>query len=271
VSRFDDVFKPSRKALAVFLTAGFPEPGLDEELALAVLEAGADILEIGFPFSDPLADGPLIQQASKISLKNGTTLDSSIALAGRIREQSEAPLVLMGYANPVFHMGYSVFAGQVADEGVDGIIVADLPVDESGPLRDELKDKSVSLIPMAAPNTSPVRLGEIIAAGDGFLYIVSMTGLTGDAFESQAPWQEVARQAAKNGSLPVCVGFGIGSGDDAVRAAKTTDGVIVGSAVTGRVFTGLEDGWGAAISGACDLVRELASALEMEYHSKDKA
>ena len=270
MSRFDKVFTPSRKALAVFLTAGFPEPGFDEELALAVLEAGADILEIGFPFSDPLADGPLIQKTSGISLQNGTTLVKSIALAEKIRKKSEAPVVLMGYANPVYHLGYRNFAGYAADAGVDGVIVADLPMDESGPLRKVLKEKAVSLIPMAAPNTPPSRLGEIVAAGDGFLYIVSMTGLTGDAFEAEAPWKKIARQARRSGSLPVCVGFGIRSGEDAVSAAEAADGVIVGSAVISRVFEGLKKGKDAAVSEAAALVRELASALEMEYHSRDK-
>ncbi len=265
MNRLKELFLPDRKALAVFLTAGFPEPGFDEELALAVLDAGADILEIGFPFSDPLADGPVIQRASKLSLENGTTLEKSISLAAALRKKTEAPLVLMGYANPVYHMGYPVFADRVSDAGVDGVIVADLPMDESGPLRDELKGKDVSLIPMAAPNTSDARLDEIIKTGSGFLYIVSMTGLTGDAFEAEAPWRKLARIARDKGSLPVCVGFGIRNGDDVVRAAREADGVIVGSAVISAIFRGLEDGREAAVENAADLVRELASALEMKY------
>jgi len=268
MNRLKELFSSGRKALAVFLTAGFPEPGLDEELALAVLDAGADILEIGFPFSDPLADGPMIQRASELSLKNGTTLAKSISLAGRLRQKTEAPLVLMGYANPVYHMGYPEFADRVAGAGADGVIVADLPMDESGPLRDELKGKGVSLIPMAAPNTSVGRLNEIIKTGSGFLYIVSMTGLTGDAFEAEAPWRKLARIARDEGSLPVCVGFGISNGDDAVRAAREADGVIVGTAVISAIFRGLEDSREAAVENAVVLVRELALALEMEYPFK---
>ena len=232
---------------------------MDEELVLAAIDAGADIIELGFPFSDPVADGPLIQEASKVAIGNGTTLASTIELAARVRKQSETPIILMGYTNPVYHMGYEAFAEALAAAGADGVIIPDLPMEAAGPLRDEMRKRELALIPMAAPNTPPERLGSLIEAGDGFLYLVSMAGLTGDALKSGTPWKEVATTARATSNLPVCVGFGISSGKDAAEAAGHADGVIVGSAVTARINEAgnLEE----AKRGVRELVDELAKAV----------
>jgi tryptophan synthase alpha chain len=236
LNRIEKVFSGGKKALAVYLTAGFPEPGADEELAMTILESGADILELGFPFSDPIADGPVIQDAAKISLKNGTSLKGTMDLASRLRRRTEAPIILMGYLNPVYHMGYPEFARLASESGVDGAIIPDLPLEQSSGLRDELSERDMALIPMAAPNTPPDRLKRILESGDGFLYLVSMTGLTGDVFNARAAWRQIAGLARDMSDLPVCVGFGIKTSDDAVRAVEVADGVIVGAAVISNIL-----------------------------------
>ena len=262
MNRLGDVFSKKRKALIIFLTAGFPGPGLDEELAHAVLDAGADILELGFPFSDPLADGPLIEKASGIALSAGMTLQKTMDLAGRLRrDNARVPIILMGYANPVYHMGYREFALRATDVGVDGAIIPDLPMEEARPLRNELDSARMSLIPMAAPNTPTGRLKELIKTGSGFLYLVSMAGLTGDMFQADAPWRQLASAVRENGSLPVCVGFGIRDGQDAARAAEAADGVIVGSAVTARILEAGDQK--TAVRNVANLVKELREGLDL--------
>ncbi|NOY86640.1 MAG: tryptophan synthase subunit alpha [Deltaproteobacteria bacterium] len=261
MKRLRDVFSERRKPLVIFLTAGFPGPGRDEELAHAVLDAGADIIELGFPFSDPLADGPLIQKASGMALAAGMTLKKTMDLAGRLRrENAGVPIILMGYANPVYHMGYRDFAGRAKEMGVDGAIIPDLPLEEGRPLRNELAAGKMALIPMAAPNTPSGRLTEILRNGSGFLYLVSMAGLTGDVFQADAPWRQSASTARESGALPVCVGFGIRNGQDAARAAESADGVIVGSAVTARILDAPDDK--SAVRNVVNLVRELRAGMD---------
>lgn len=260
MNRIAKVFSSGRKVLIVYLTAGYPSVGLDEELAVAAIEAGADILELGFPFSDPIADGPLIQEASKKALENGMTLAGTMELAARLRAGKDTPVILMGYANPVYHMGYGAFAGKLAEAGGDGAIIPDLPMESAARLRDAMRDKGLALIPMAAPNTPPERLATIVRSGSGFLYLVSMAGLTGDAIRGEAPWRDVALRAKEKGNLPVCLGFGIRNGQDAARAAETVDGVIVGSAVT-RVI-GEAGSPKEAKKAVRELVGELAEAIK---------
>ena len=262
MDRIAKVFSSGRKALVVYLTAGFPEPGADEELAMTAIDSGADILELGFPFSDPVADGPLIQKASEQALKKGMTLGRTMELAGRIRQKGDTPILLMGYANPVYHMGYEAFAMELARVGGDGAIIPDLPSDAAIPLRDEMRKKGLALIPMAAPNTPPERLKRIIAGGDGFCYLVSMAGLTGDAIRTEAPWKKVAALAREEKRLPVCVGFGIRTGEEAAAAARFADGVIVGSALTARILEA--DSLPEAKRQVGALVRELAEAIKPE-------
>ena len=232
MDRIAKVFSTGKKALIVYLTAGFPSIGLDEELAITAIDAGADILELGFPFSDPIADGPLIQEASHKALDNGMTLAGAIDLAARVRAKRDTPIILMGYANPVHHMGYDTFSEKLARAGGDGAIIPDLPMETAGPLREQMRERGLALIPMAAPNTPPDRLNSLIESGDGFLYLVSMAGLTGDALDKTASWKGIALKAKEKSPLPVCVGFGISTGEDASEAAHAADGVIVGSAIT---------------------------------------
>ena len=260
MDRIAKVFSTGNKALVVYLTAGYPSIGLDEELALTAIDAGADILELGFPFSDPIADGPLIQEAAHQALNNGMTLAGTIDLAVRIRARRDTPIILMGYINPVHHMGYKTFALSLAHAGGDGAIIPDLPMESASALREEMRGQGLSLIPMAAPNTPPDRLNSLFGSGDGFLYLVSMAGLTGDAMDGTASWKNIAVKARKRGPLPVCIGFGIRTGKDAAEAAGTVDGVIVGSAITQVIKEA--GGQEKAKEGVKKLVGELAEAIK---------
>lgn len=260
MGRISKVFSTGKKALIVYLTAGYPSIGLDEELALTAIDAGADILELGFPFSDPIADGPLIQEAAHKALDNGMSLAGAIDLAARIRAKRDTPIILMGYINPVHHMGYETFARKLAQAGGDGAIIPDLPMESAAPLRHEMREQGLALVPMAAPNTPPERLDSLIASGDGFLYLVSMAGLTGDALDGAATWKEIAASAREIGPLPVCVGFGIRTGEDAAQAAQSADGVIVGSAITQVIKeAGSPD---AAKARVAMLVKELKEGIK---------
>ena len=260
MDRIAKVFSTGKKALIVYLTAGYPSIGLDEELALTAIDAGADILELGFPFSDPIADGPLIQEAAHRALDNGMTLAGTLDLAAKIRAKRETPVILMGYTNPVHHMGYGTFAERLAAAGGDGAIIPDLPMESAVPLREKMDERGLALISMAAPNTPPDRLDSLVEAGSGFLYLVSMAGLTGDAMDGSAGWKEIAARAGKKGSLPVCVGFGIRTGEDAARAASAADGVIVGSAITQVIREAATPE--EAKEGVGRLVEELKRAIE---------
>jgi tryptophan synthase alpha chain len=260
MSRISKVFSGGRKALIVYLTAGYPASGIDEELALEAIDSGADILELGFPFSDPVADGPLIQKASEKALENGMTLPGTIELADRIRKRRENPILLMGYANPVHRMGYGTFAERLARSDADGAIIPDLPIDTAGPLRKAMRANGLALIPMAAPNTPPERLQEIVNNGDGFLYLVSMAGLTGDKIKEKAPWKKIAVQARDMGRLPVCIGFGIRTARDAARAILFSDGVVVGTAITACINDAKSTA--EAKKGIRELVKDLAEAIK---------
>jgi tryptophan synthase alpha chain len=259
MNRIAQVFSTGKKALIVYLTAGYPSIGLDEELAITAIDAGADILELGFPFSDPIADGPLIQEASHKALDNGMTLAGVLDLAARIRAKRDTPIILMGYANPVHHMGYDTFSEKLAKAGGDGAIIPDLPMETAVPLREQMKERGLALIPMAAPNTPPDRLNSLIESGDGFLYLVSMAGLTGDALDKTASWKRIASKAMETCRLPVCVGFGISTGEDASEAAQAADGVIVGSAITKVIKEA--GGPEEAKEGVRKLVGELAGGI----------
>lgn len=260
MKRISKIFSGGRKALIVYLTAGFPAPGADEDLALEAIDSGADIIELGFPFSDPVADGPLIQEASGKALENGMTLSGTIELAGRIRKRRDTPILLMGYANPVHRMGYDCFAERLARVGGDGAIVPDLPSDAASPLRGVMRANGLALIPMAAPNTPPERLKDIIDTGDGFLYLVSMAGLTGDVIKEEAPWKKVAVMARNHGRLPVCIGFGIRTAQNAARAILFSDGVVVGTAVTARIMDARSTAEAKKEVG--ELVKGLAEAIK---------
>ncbi len=235
--------------------AGDPDLATSERLALACVRGGANILELGIPFSDPIADGPEIQAAGQRALKAGTRPADVLELAARLRRESEVPLILMTYLNPILAMGTRPFAERTAAAGVDGVIVPDLSLEESGELRDTLDDVHVDLVQMVAPATEGPRATAIAAASRGFLYVVARYGTTG--VRSDVPADLPARLAALHrvSPLSLAVGFGV-STPDHVRelAAAGADGVVVGSAIVRRAAEGLGP------DAVEDFVRGLAGA-----------
>jgi tryptophan synthase alpha chain len=242
-----------RPALVVYVMVG--DPSLEATLALVprLAEAGADVIELGVPFSDPMADGPVLQLAAQRALAGGTTVARVIELAGRIR--CSAPLVFMGYLNPLLSYGEQRLAEDARQAGVTGVIIPDLPSDEAESFAARLREQGLALVPLIAPTTSGERMRAIAKLADGFVYYVSVTGVTGARTElpPDLPLKiKAAREAVD--PLPLAVGFGISTPEQARAVGKLADGVVVGSAL---VRTLHEKGPDAAVA----LVRELAAAL----------
>jgi tryptophan synthase alpha chain len=232
-----------RAVLVSYMMAGDP----DLETSFQVLEAlaanGADIIELGAPFTDPMADGPAIQKAGLRALARGTTLADVLALAARFRRTNQTvPLILMGYANPVFSMGYAPFAAAAAAAGIDGTILVDLPPEEDSELRALLAAEGISVIRLVTPTTHAARLATIADGASGFVYFVAVTGVTGAGSADPAAIAGRVAEARAITGLPVCVGFGVKTGAQAAEMAKIADGVVVGSAYVECVRAAVESG-----------------------------
>jgi len=223
--------KKKQKALIVFMTAGDPSLKKNAQLVHAFEKEGVDLIELGVPFSDPLADGPVIQASSQRSLARGTTLQKILQLVKSLRKTSEIPLVLMSYLNPIWHYGVGRFAMDARRAGVDGVIVPDLPPEEGKKIASTLARRGIDLIYLLAPTSSPKRQRLVTRSSRGFVYFVSLTGVTGSGRSDSASIRGFVRSAKKMTRLPVCVGFGISTPQDAKKMAAISDGVIVGSAV----------------------------------------
>ncbi|MFN3597183.1 MAG: tryptophan synthase subunit alpha [Rubricoccaceae bacterium] len=231
-SRLDALRARGEKALGLFLTSGFPAPGATLPILEAVDAAGADFVELGMPFSDPVAEGLPIQMASERALRQGATMETTFRTAEAFRARSETPLVLMGYANPVFRYGVRAFCRAAAAAGADGLILPDVPPEEAEELEDEAAAHGLAVTHLVAPNTSDARVRLVGQRATGFVYAVSRAGLTGTALADAAVTAAyLARVRALVPERPLLVGFGIATPDDAARLARGTDGVIVGSAL----------------------------------------
>jgi tryptophan synthase alpha chain len=229
--KFDSLRAKKEKALIVYLTAGDPSLAVTKELIMALEKAGADILEIGVPFSDPTADGPVIQEAAQRALKTGTTLKSVLQLVADVRKTSQIPIVLFGYFNPIFSYGTQKFARDAAHFGVDGVLVVDLPPEEAPELRQFTDAAGIDFISLIAPTTGMQRAKKIAAGATGFLYYISITGVTGTAAPKLADIDNDLKKIRKRSSLPVVVGFGISRPEQAREIGRLADGVVVGSAL----------------------------------------
>lgn len=248
-----------RPALIIYLTVG--DPSVDDSLAcaLAALAAGADILELGVPFSDPSADGPVIAAASQRAIRSGGSLRKALEVAGRIREESAAPLVLFSYVNPLIAFGEEQLPKALAAVGVDAVLVVDLPPEE-GQARAGLARESIAVIPLIAPTTDPEREAHVLGGAQGFVYYVSSTGVTGLGDAPLAAAAARARAIAGRSSLPVVVGFGVDGPEKAqILARAGVDGVVVGSAIVKAIAAA--QGRPARVNAVTALVASLRNAL----------
>ena len=227
---FEAARRDSRGAFIPYLTSGFPNRAESDRLAGALCEEGADVLELGVPFSDPLADGPVIQRATQAALEAGTTLKHVLEQARRLRARHETPLVLMTYLNPVVRFGASRFAEEATASGVDGVILVDLPPEEEPELWERFQESGLDTIALVAPTTHRGRMEKIAARTSGFLYVVARLGVTGGGEADPAIAEMLVRCRALS-SLPRCLGFGIGKESDLGRWRGKAEGVIVGSAL----------------------------------------
>lgn len=228
----DQLRRDGRKALSLFVTAGYPSISVTVPLVLELAKTGADMVELGIPFSDPVADGPTIQISSETALRNGVTLSKTLEMAQEIRKKSSIPLVLMGYANPILAFGLENYLTTCTEVGIDGTIIADLPLEESGEYRHLAKEKNVATIFLAAPTTPEHRLVHLDDCSTGFLYCVSITGVTGERkglADQAGAFLQRARAFVKNN--PLLVGFGISTPEAARLVARYSDGVVIGSAL----------------------------------------
>jgi tryptophan synthase alpha chain len=257
--RFAELRSRGERALIPFLTAGDPDLDTTHDLVLAMVEAGADAIEIGVPFSDPMAEGPTIQRASERALAGRTSLRGVLQLVARLRPRVDVPIVLMGYANNFLAMGDTGFAEATSEVGVDGVITVDLPPEEGAETYAALRKAGVDPILLAAPTTRPERLARLAQETRGFLYFVSLTGVTGARRSlSETLAGEVAAVRALS-DVPVCVGFGVSTPEHAAEVGSFADGVVVGSAIVDRIEQA--DSRQEAIESVAAFVAELKAAL----------
>jgi tryptophan synthase alpha chain len=250
-----------RAALVAYVMAGDPDLATCGRILAALPAAGVDVIELGFPFTDPMADGPVIQRAGIRALKNGVTLAKTLALVEEFRAgDAVTPLVVMGYLNPIETMGHANFARRAADSGVDGAIIVDAPPEEDAPLRAAMAAHDLALIRLATPTTDAARLPAVVEGVSGFVYYVAVAGITGDKaiqLDGIAAAVDVVRGAS---GLPVVVGFGIRTPQAAAETARIADGVAVGTALVDAIAKAAEDGRDPAAAGAA-FARALSDAI----------
>lgn len=233
--RFEALARAGALGLIAYITAGDPSLAATEKIALAAAEAGADIIELGVPFSDPVADGPTIQRASERALRNGATLAGVLGLVRQIRAQSEVPIVIFSYFNPILQMGLKEFAAQADLAGADGVLVTDLTPEEAGEYRAAMRSHGLDTIFLAAPTSTDARLETIARSSSGFLYVVSRTGVTGAREALPEGLPELVRRARKFTKLPIAVGFGISLPTHVTVLGGLADAAVVGSALVSEI------------------------------------
>jgi len=266
MSRINTVFtalkEQGRQALIPYVTAGDPLKESTVPMMHAMVEAGADVIELGVPFSDPMADGPTIQLACERALEHGTSLRDVLAMVTEFRSKdSVTPIVLMGYLNPVEAMGYQAFVDAAIKAGVDGVLMVDLPPEEAHDVDSIFKNAGLDVVYLIAPTTTDKRIESIGLAGSGYVYYVSIKGVTGS---NTLDIDDVARnleRIRKHVSIPVGVGFGIQNGETAAKVAKISDGVIVGSALVNRIAANQHQP-DVAIREVCDILRTMRLAMD---------
>jgi tryptophan synthase alpha chain len=229
MSRIEPVFKAGRKALIGYIMAGYPDVKTTPEIAEALAENGVDIIELGIPFSDPLADGVTIQKAGHEALKHGTTVKACLEAARELRKRTVIPLVFMTYYNPVLNYGTEVFCRSCREAGINGLIVPDLPPEEGSGLEEITRTHDLDMIYLLAPTSTGERINAVAERSKGFIYLVSLTGVTGARDTLPAELENFVKRVRDKTDKPLCVGFGISSAEQAKRVGAIADGIIVGS------------------------------------------
>ena len=259
--RFTELRGAGRAGFAAYLTAGDPDPDTSAALFAGLPEAGADLIEIGMPFSDPMADGPAIQDAGHRALKAGMTLRGTLALVRGLRRRDDrTPIVLMGYYNPIYRHGAERFVGEAAAAGVDGVIVVDLPPEEDGELAEPARRAGLDVIRLATPTSDEQRLPRIVEGAGGFIYYVAIAGITGTRSADTAEVATAVARLRRFTALPVAVGFGIRNPEQAAAVARAADAAAVGSSLVQRLALNLDPD-GRAKPGLVDAVLADVRAL----------
>lgn len=257
--KFKDLEEKNEKAMIPFITAGDPNFSLTEKLVYAMEKAGADIIELGIPYSDPIADGPVIQNSSLRSLKNGTKISKIMDKVSKIRENTDIPLVYLVYYNCIFKYGMEKFISECKTSGIDGIIIPDLPIEEREDILKIADNYGVALIPLIAP-TSKERIKKIVTHASGFIYCVSTTGVTGTRNSINTNMEEYMNIVSKYSKIPKAIGFGISNAKMAENLKKYCDGIIIGSAIVKKVDSGKDEN--KIISEVERFVREVKNVLK---------
>ena len=261
MTRITDTFAAlDRPALITFMTAGYPDLETSTHVLETLATSGSDIIEIGVPFTDPMADGEIIQQSSFDAVANGTSVSDILDMVRTFRESHDTPIVLMGYANPVFAYGMECFARNAAAAGVDGVIMVDLPPEESGEFLPYAQAANLDFIRLVTPTTDSDRLKIITEGASGFLYYVSITGVTGTAKPDPAVIKSRLDEIRKQTDIPLAVGFGIKTPEDAAAMGAIADGVVVGSSLVQTITD--HAGSAGLLDKVATQVRELADALK---------
>jgi len=266
--RFKALKNEGRKAFVAYLTAGDPDLVTTAELVPALDTAGVDIVEIGVPFSDPTADGPAIQAASQRALKRGATLEKILAMIAALRRMSGIPIVLFGYYNPILSYGPEKFAADAKASGVDGLLVVDLPPEEADELRRYTDPAGLAFITLIAPTTDPERARKILLRAAGFVYFISVTGVTGTAAPRTEDVQRDVERIKTMTALPVAVGFGISTPEQAAAIAPLADGVVVGSALVRLI--GEKGGSGHLIPAVSSFTAKIRQAIDTACPGREK-
>ena len=239
---FANLKKNNKKALGIFLTAGDPDLETSLDILVNLPKNGADFIEIGMPFSDPMADGPVIQESSERALKSGMNLEKCLSLVKTFREiNNEVPIILMGYYNPIYKYGREIFVKKALEYGVDGLIIVDLPPEEDEELYNYSEKHNLSLIRLITPTTNKKRLARILNDATGFIYYVSITGITGTQAANPDDVLLKLDNVRQYTKLPVVIGFGIRTPEQALKMSKISDGIVVGSAVVEKIKYSLDD------------------------------
>lgn len=260
-TRFAELKKAGRSAFVTFLMAGDPDPATSLEIIKALPKAGADLIELGMPFTDPMADGPSIQAAGLRALKAGMTLKKTLELVRGFRKDDDAtPIVLMGYYNPIYIYGVDQFLGDAKSAGVDGLIIVDLPPEEDDELCVPAMKAGLNFIRLATPTTDDKRLPAVLANSSGFVYYVAITGITGAAAADATAVSEAVARIKRHTKLPVCVGFGIRTPENARAIASHASGAVVGTALVDALKNSL-DAEGRATAETVNAVAELTASL----------